>query len=78
MNKFKRISTVLIACLMVACGGGGGSPGETNEPYTIDIRTEKAVLPFDGVPVSRADGFGAGKGTDQHHQGGLGQVEVGD
>ena len=53
MNKFKRISTVLIACLMVACGGGGGSPGETNEPYTIDIRTEKAVLPVNvgGYPA---------------------------
>lgn len=35
-----------IAVVLSACGGGGGSPGETNEHYSINLRSEKNQLPL--------------------------------
>ena len=34
------------ATLLVACGGGGGSPGDTPESYTITLRAAKTSLPL--------------------------------
>ncbi len=34
------------ATLLTACGGGGGSPGDTPESYTITLRAAKTSLPL--------------------------------
>lgn len=43
-KKFKFLGFALAATL-TACGGGGGSPGETNENYSITVRADKTELP---------------------------------
>ena len=35
-----------LAAALTACGGGGGSPGETQENYTISLRSDKTTLPL--------------------------------
>lgn len=49
---FKFLMPALVTALS-ACGGGGGSPGETNESYTITLRAERTVLPVNvgGYPA---------------------------
>lgn len=44
-KKFKYLTLAMLATLS-ACGGGGGSPGETNEHYSITLRAEKNRLPL--------------------------------
>lgn len=51
MLKFCKFASVLLSALLVACGGGGGSPGTTNEPYTITLRVEKNKLPINIASV---------------------------
>lgn len=46
MRKIIGISAMVVASLLAACGGGGGSPGDTKLPYSIQLRTEKAQLPL--------------------------------
>lgn len=43
-KPFKFFALSLVA-MLAACGGGGGSPGETSESYTITLRAEKTTLP---------------------------------
>lgn len=45
VNKSKFLALALAAAL-TSCGGGGGSPGETNEHYSITLRAEKNQLPL--------------------------------
>lgn len=45
LKKFKYLTLVMLAAIS-ACGGGGGSPGETDEHYTITLRAEKNQLPI--------------------------------
>lgn len=49
---FKFLMPALVTAL-TACGGGGGSPGETSESYTITLRAERTVLPVNvgGYPA---------------------------
>ncbi|MDO5086354.1 MAG: Ig domain-containing protein [Comamonadaceae bacterium] len=35
-----------VALVAAACGGGGGSPGQTHERYSISLKTNKATLPI--------------------------------
>ena len=42
---FKFLALPLMAAL-TACGGGGGSPGETTLPYTIKLTSAKSQLPI--------------------------------
>lgn len=45
--SFKILSACVgVALLSVACGGGGGSPGDTRLKYSIDLKTNKATLPI--------------------------------
>ena len=32
----------MLALGLAGCGGGGGSAGETNQPYTISLRADKS------------------------------------
>ncbi len=45
MLKNLKLSTLLVAAVLSACGGGGGSPGATDENYKITLRAEKTTLP---------------------------------
>lgn len=46
MRKLIRFAALAASAVLTACGGGGGSPGETQESYSITLRTEKTVLPL--------------------------------
>ena len=46
MSKLIKISTILSAMLLAACGGGGGSPGENTLPYSISLKVDKNQLPL--------------------------------
>ena len=58
MSKLYKFSAVLIASLLTACGGGGGSPGSTNEPYTITLRADRTQLPLNVDPLKNGPGIG--------------------
>ncbi len=45
MQKLIGIVGLAAAALLVGCGGGGGSPGETREPYQITLRADRNELP---------------------------------
>jgi hypothetical protein len=45
LKKFQYLTLAMLAAIS-ACGGGGGSPGETNENYIITLRAEKNQLPI--------------------------------
>lgn len=55
-KKMKFLAFALITALS-ACGGGGGSPGETQENYSITLRADKTLLPIN------VDGIGPGIGA---------------
>ena len=42
----KTLALVTSGAALVACGGGGGSPGKTDQPYSITLRTVKTQLPL--------------------------------
>lgn len=46
--KILKIAALTAICAvgLVACGGGGGSPGETHAPYQITLRAERMQLPI--------------------------------
>ena len=46
MHTTFKISTLALAAMLAACGGGGGSPGVTEESYGITLRAEKTQLPL--------------------------------
>lgn len=53
---FKFIATASVAVL-TACGGGGGSPGDSSLPYSISVKAAKTQLPIN-IANERA-GIGA-------------------
>ncbi len=57
MQKYFKISTLMFAVVLTACGGGGGSSGTTQESYEITLRAEKTQLPLN------TGGNSAGKGV---------------
>lgn len=46
MRKLLKFLALPLVAALTACGGGGGSPGETNLPYTIKLTTAKSQLPI--------------------------------
>jgi hypothetical protein len=46
MQKNLKFLTLALAAGISACGGGGGSSGETQENYSITLRAEKSTLPL--------------------------------
>lgn len=53
----KLVLGTAIALGLSACGGGGGSPGQTQQPYTIQLRADKTQLPVN--LASAGPGIGA-------------------
>lgn len=53
----KLVLGAAVALGLSACGGGGGSPGETSQPYTIQLRADKTQLPVN--LASAGPGIGA-------------------
>ena len=45
LKQFKYLP-IALSVVLTACGGGGGSAGETQESYTITLRAEKTKLPL--------------------------------
>ncbi len=58
MSIFYKLPAVLLVSLIAACGGGGGSPGSTNESYTISLRSDKLQLPLNIDPAANRAGIG--------------------
>ncbi len=46
MRKLGLALGLSVAALLSACGGGGGSPGATQDMYSITVRAEKTSLPI--------------------------------
>ncbi|TWG38823.1 putative Ig domain-containing protein [Acidovorax delafieldii] len=46
MLKYFKFIPAALTVALAACGGGGGSSGETQEAYTITVRAEKSQLPL--------------------------------
>ena len=57
MFKKSKFLILALAATVAACGGGGGSPGETQENYSITLRADKVELPVNIAGV--AAGIGA-------------------
>ncbi len=49
MRKLFRFLALSAVTAVAACGGGGGSPGDTSLPYTIKLTTAKKQLPINLV-----------------------------
>jgi len=46
MRKLSKFLALSVVAAVTACGGGGGSPGDTNLPYTIKLTAAKKQLPI--------------------------------
>lgn len=46
MRKLFGVAALVISSVLTACGGGGGSPGDTKLPYTITLTAAKTQLPI--------------------------------
>ena len=53
---FKTVLLAVAAATLGACGGGGGSPGDTSLPYTISLKADTTVLPIN--LANETPGFG--------------------
>ena len=56
MQKIFKVSALTLAMSLAACGGGGGSPGTTEESYSITLRADKTQLPINVAGVSAGIG----------------------
>jgi type IV pilus assembly protein PilQ len=46
MQKLLKFLGLVVASTLTACGGGGGSPGDSSLPYSISVKAEKNQLPI--------------------------------
>lgn len=58
MRKNLKFLMLALSAVLTACGGGGGSPGTTQESYSITLRAAKTQLPLNiqnaSVEIGRA------------------------
>ena len=59
MRKLVLAMGLSLATLLSACGGGGGSAGNTQLAYTISLRADKTTLPLNIDPATNRAGIGA-------------------
>lgn len=57
MQKLCKVMLLAAATALGACGGGGGSPGDTNLEYRITLRADTTLLPIN--LANEMPGFGA-------------------
>ena len=62
----------MLAVALVACGGGGGSPGTTQESYSITLRADKTQLPINVAGVRGGQGVYAPYSTTLYVQANMG------
>lgn len=72
MKTIFKIMTPMLAAALVACGGGGGSPGATQESYSITLRADKPQLPINVAGASPGIGVYAPYSTTLYVQGSMG------
>lgn len=72
MRKISSILAPVLAVMLTACGGGGGSPGETQEPYTITLRADKTQLPLNVAGIRAGTGVYAPYSTTLYVQASVG------
>ena len=56
MRNYSKLAALTFAAALSACGGGGGSPGNTQEGYSITLRAEKTQLPLNVQGVRAGQG----------------------
>lgn len=56
MLKTVKFLPLVLVGVLSACGGGGGSAGDTQENYTITLRSEKSQLPLNIAGVGPGSG----------------------
>lgn len=56
MLKNIKFLPLALAVALSACGGGGGSAGDTQENYTITLRADKSQLPLNVAGVAPGSG----------------------
>ena len=72
MKTIFKIMTPMLAAALVACGGGGGSPGTTQESYSITLRADKTQLPINVANTSPGIGVYAPYSTTLYVQASIG------
>lgn len=72
MRKIPSILAPLLAAVLSACGGGGGSPGQTEESNSITLRADKAQLPINLTGVRAGSGVYAPYSTTLYVQASVG------
>ena len=72
MKKIFKASALMLAATLAACGGGGGSPGETQESYSITLRADKTQLPVNVAGSSPGIGVYSPYTTTLYVQGNIG------
>ena len=72
MKTIFKIMTPMLAAALVACGGGGGSPGTTQESYSITLRADKTQLPINVAGVRVGQGVYAPYSTTLYVQANMG------
>lgn len=56
MRKNLKFLMLALSAVLTACGGGGGSPGTTQESYSITLRAAKTQLPLNIQNASVGEG----------------------
>lgn len=61
MKRLFKLKPLVLALpvVLAACGGGGGSSGETHSPYSITLRADKTTLPVNAAGIGPGAGVNA-------------------
>lgn len=76
MKKYLKLAALAFAATLTACGGGGGSPGKTQESYSITLRADDAKLPVNSSNAGPGIGAGAPFTTVLYVEGRKGDLPI--